>query len=203
MKYRYCINCGRKISPNIKFCPYCGAKQKYQSSQYNQHHVNRAISTKRIHSKATKLLATIFAVAILGGGAYYGYMNSPATVNLQHSMPGNTYMSSINHTKPSDETFERNGILKGHNKGDRKYHYTLTKHSITATTKSNVMIQRDYFTLKHVKQHDKKLYFKLNYIRLYPTSSASRRDRQYIESTNRHLQQKYDNGEVYLNKQSY
>ena len=30
LKKRYCSNCGRKLSPKHKFCPYCGTKVEYR-----------------------------------------------------------------------------------------------------------------------------------------------------------------------------
>ena len=73
-----CVKCGKSIDNSSDFCPYCGAKQNSSVSTSRESEKPlispSSVQQSKKSSKVVSVIASsIFALAVLGGAAYYWF----------------------------------------------------------------------------------------------------------------------------------
>lgn len=74
---RYCPNCGRKISRNIKFCPYCGAHQDKVRTISKTTKSDIVRKVRKPKNKITIMVAVIVILLLCILGWHHWYETSP------------------------------------------------------------------------------------------------------------------------------
>lgn len=103
MNFKFCPNCGRRISVNAQYCKYCGRKQNVpgtviQYPHYNNSHVNFWIVG----------LLSILLVIIISVGVFFGIVRNPKI------LPNYNFVR---------QTSVNNWVVKSHwEKGPNPYH---------------------------------------------------------------------------------
>lgn len=76
----YCQNCGREIKESDKFCPYCGAENKSQSSSYTTTTTTyTATRNDDSVSSLSRLVAFLLCLFLGGFGAHRFYAGKIGT----------------------------------------------------------------------------------------------------------------------------
>lgn len=115
---RYCPNCGRKISKNNKFCPYCGTSLKSITNESltseNNNKSNFNIPTNNYnqhpHKEHHYIIKILIAVILLAVGAGSGYIfahnNDKSAIQRSNKVAHSEHNNQHN-TKPVVRSYQR------------------------------------------------------------------------------------------------
>lgn len=201
MNYKYCTHCGRKISTNNQFCPYCGTRQLNTSSltNYNLHPHYYNYHKK---NKALWIIGAVCLVAVVFFGGMYVKNKNESTYNL------NTFMKEAPLHKWKESTHSPDNKKIGTDTGsgistfsnNHKYHekFNLHKEAVNGSyyDKNNyLVVNQDVLDSQHklhiiiyskfTKYKNNTYYFKvIKYLTKpsnYEMQKSARKD--FLEST--------------------